>query len=308
MGDMNEMYNAEQKQRFLEMAARRNSKGTMSSYAANFRQSAPFEKELQKDLSTFTYYEIEAMYKRRNSTSLSTLQTLNSRYKKYTDWCILQTLVPDCQNHFREMSVHELELCINSIGEQEKIVSREQVLTWAAHLSNPREQFVLLGAFEGIITSVEEDLKALALEHIQDNIVTMPGSGRKVIISDQLFHYAVESANEFRFYMRNGCVAKFDESDRRIIKQRNSSDYEDFNKLLQRIVRQNIQPIIGSEMIKITTLKDAGTVHWIKEKSKEKNITGLEYLNQYADEIRIQFGHYQTTVYRLREMFGRYLE
>ena len=109
-----EFYNNELKNRYIDY------KEETTILANGFAQRIfdsvkKFEEDLRKDVSCFTYYEICDMYKAWNEVSLSVLSTKNSLLCGYTQWCLLQNLVLDSQNHFEEFNTTVLMDCCRSI-------------------------------------------------------------------------------------------------------------------------------------------------------------------------------------------------
>ena len=75
---------------------------------------------------------------------------------------------------------------INKVLFDMRIVKREDVLQWISTIKNPRDQFIILGLFEGIRGKDNIELSLLKPSDVKGNEVTLYG-GRKIIISDKNF-------------------------------------------------------------------------------------------------------------------------
>jgi hypothetical protein len=90
-----------------------------------FNKTEEFENRLNKDVSNFTVYEIEDLYKTLNITSVESLTVLNSHLSLYAQWCLQQNLILDCQNHFTEIVNSSLVNYINTFALKKSIITRE---------------------------------------------------------------------------------------------------------------------------------------------------------------------------------------
>ena len=95
------MYNDTIKTRYIQEKS--STTNMPNGYLARmFNKTDSFESKLDKDISNFTVYEIEDLYKTLNIKSVEYLTVLHSHLSLYTQWCMQQNLVLDCQNHFAE--------------------------------------------------------------------------------------------------------------------------------------------------------------------------------------------------------------
>lgn len=196
------MYNTEYKERFT---SEREAEAILSKgyLECQFEKVSSMEERLGKDVSNFTFYEIIEYYKLINTHSINVLQVLNSQFSLYTQWCLQHNLVNDGQNHFLEMRLEDYDKCINKTLFNLKVVDRKTVLNWVEQLQNPRDQFVLLGLFEGIKGKDFCELANLKPEDVNGNILKLC-TGRTIEISDRLKHIIEECIEEKIYYSASG--------------------------------------------------------------------------------------------------------
>ena len=253
-----------------------------------FNKTSKMEEELDKDLSNFTVYEITEYYKMLNISSFDTLFVMNSQFSMYTQWCLQKSLVKDNQNHFLEMTLEHLKDCLNKALVNMKIVSRETILNWVDQLPNPKDQFVLLGLFEGLKGKDFCELSKLKPEDIKGNIATLC-TGREIELSDQLIKIIHDCVSEDKYYSISGNGTKVmplvDKG--YVIKDYPNArgDVSDFQ--LGRKVYNSITRILNYfdvlDFMTANSIAESGKLHMIKEKAKELNMSCKDYI--YSNHI-----------------------
>ena len=253
-----------------------------------FNKTSKMEEELDKDLSNFTVYEITEYYKMLNISSFDTLFVMNSQFSMYTQWCLQKSLVKDNQNHFLEMTLEHLKDCLNKVLVNMKIVSRETILNWVDQLPNPKDQFVLLGLFEGLKGKDFCELSKLKPEDIKGNIATLC-TGREIELSDQLIKIIHDCVSEDKYYSISGNGTKVmplvDKG--YVIKDYPNArgDVSDFQ--LGRKVYNSITRILNYfdvlDFMTANSIAESGKLHMIKEKAKELNMSCKDYI--YSNHI-----------------------
>ena len=253
-----------------------------------FNKSFKLENELDKDISNFTVYEIIEYYKMLNSSSLDTLVVMNSQFSMYTQWCLQKSLVRDNQNHFLEMTIEQLKECLNKMLVNLKFVTRETILNWVDQLPNPKDQFVLLGLFEGLKGKDFCELSKLRPEDIKGNIATLC-TGREIELSDRLLKIISDCVVEDKYYSISGNGTKvmplIDKGF--IIKDYPNArgDVSDFQ--LGRKIYNSISRILNyfdvGEFMTANSIAESGKLQMIKEKAKELNMTCKDYI--YSNHI-----------------------
>jgi len=286
-----EFYNKELKNRYIEY------KEETTILANGFAQRIfdsvkKFEEDLGKDVSCFTYYEISDMYKAWNEVSLSVLSTKNSFLSGYTQWCLLQNLVPDSQNHFTEFNSNVLRGCLNEILKNKQIMDREQVVGLARKLINPCDGFLILGLFEGIYGKEFSEFYELRITDFSETdkgIFVKLNSGRIIQASNELYHLAHAANEEEEYYGVNGDRAyKFIPSDTIMKDFPNiiTNPKTNFNQRMAAKIRRNRAEF---EYISSHTLKESGKIDFINRKAAEKQMTAKQYLFEYYGEVENQF-------------------
>lgn len=195
----------------------------------DFEKTSSFEEQLNKDAYDFTIYEILNMYKTWNSKSIDTLYVINNRLSQYTQWALEQNLVIDSQNHYLEINRDMLMGCINIVAQQNRIVSREQMIAWCSRLPNACDKFVFLGLYEGLNGNLYEDFWNASIDDIDKEKKTIRVKRGVIPISDSLIEYAEESNNTLELYPMSGDMERITRlvENGKIIKQKINTKYDD---------------------------------------------------------------------------------
>lgn len=253
-----------------------------------FRKISDMERELNKDLSNFTFYEIIEYYKLLNIPSLDSLSVMNSQFSLYTQWCLQENLVKDNQNHFLEITMETMKSCINKALFNMKIVSKDIILNWVEQLPNPKDQFVLLGLFEGIKGKDFCELLKLRPEDINNNIAKIC-TGREIKISDKLCSIIDDCVSETKYYSITGNNTKVMTLIDRgyIIKDypnaRNDvSEFSAGRKIYNSIMR--ILNYFDVGYMTANSIYESGKLYMINQRAKELRISAKEYI--YLDYIK----------------------
>ena len=292
--NINKLYNKELK---LEYIKEKNQEAVLpSNYLENqFFKVSEMEKELNKDVSNFTVYEIIEYFKLLNLTSLESLKVMTSEFSMYTQWCLQKSLVADNQNHFLEMSNDILMGCINKAVLSMKIISRETILSWVNQLPNPKDQFVLLGLFEGLKGKDFCELAKLKPEDIDDNIAHLC-TGRDIEISDKLIEIIDDCMKEDQYYSITGNGTKVTKlaDNGYIIKdypnaRMDVSEFQIGRKIYNGVTRTlNYFDVL--KYMSANSIAEAGKIHMIKERASELNISNKDYIySDYISEVEKKF-------------------
>ena len=289
------MYNEERKRRFI---AERDAEVILTkNYLERlFNKVAITEETLGKDICNFTFYEITEYYKLLNLTSVVSLSVMNSQFSLYTQWCLQQNLVDDGQNHFLEIREEDYINCINKAVLSMKIISEEVVLEWANQLVNPKDQFILLGLFEGIRGNDFCELLKLRKEDVVDNVVTLC-TGRKIQISDKLVNIIEDCISETKYYSMTGKEKKVMPltDNGYIIKdypnaKEDISDYQRGRQIYNRI-RRILKYFDAHLIMTASSIAESGKIDMIKKRASELNITCKDYiLSVNIKEVEKKYG------------------
>jgi len=288
------MYNEEIKHRFI---SERNDKIITSSNYLNrlFEKVSEIEEKLNKDMCNFTFYEITEMYKLLNVSSVEFLSVMNSHYSLYTQWCLQQNLVKDGQNHYMELRVDDFVNCINKGKLDMQIITKEVIYDWINSLVNPRDQFILLGLFEGIRGKDFCELVNLRPEHIKGNVAHLC-TGREVKISSKLLGIIEDCIVEERYISMTGKEVKtmplVDEG--YIIKEYPNTKSSAFCKRSGRIVKNSVERIAKYfglfPIVSANNIIESGKINMIKEQAKEKKMNCRDYIySSYINEVEEKY-------------------
>lgn len=281
------MYNAEYKERFI--AERKDevilSKGYLE---CQFEKVSSMEEKLEKDVSNFTFYEIIEYYKLLNTYSMIALRVLNSQFSLYTQWCLQHNLVNDGQNHFLELRMEDYDSCLNKGLLDLCIISRKEVLKWVDELQNPRDQFILLGLFEGIKGKDFCELANLKPGDVNGNILKLC-TGRTINISDKLKYIIEECMSENIYYSTTGKEKKvMPLIDRGYIIKDYPNTKEDVSEFqrgrqiynaIQRIMQYiGVYPVVSANQI-----YESGKLDMVKTQAAKHGINCIDYI--YSEHI-----------------------
>ena len=285
------MYNEEIKQSYLDDSLDRNSNLEILGTRA-FNQIEYYEKELNKDCCNFTINEIIIYYQRRCSTSVDTLNTLNSIFKQYTNWCLQRNMLDDGQNHYNEINLDILNNCLNYGMVNDKIISRRDLLHVIKDFINVSDKALLLAIFEGICGENMCDLVNLNVGDIKTKngkyIVSLY-SGKQLDISKELYDYCVESQDCYVHYLANQDFVyerDYNPEDRGVFKMLNASNAGNINRksLYNKLVRAKKE--MNLNYLTTHTLTESGRIHMIKEIMDETGQSLDEVLTSKATEDR----------------------
>ena len=142
------MYNEKRKQQFLDEKSV-NAKISQNLQDA-FSNAEQYEEKLGRDICEWTTREIIAFYKKLSTPYVQTLIVLHNALEQYTEWCLINGLVRDNQNHFSEITTEAVCRCADINALKDRVFSRKELLDELRELPNDSDKFIILGLFEGI--------------------------------------------------------------------------------------------------------------------------------------------------------------
>jgi len=239
---------------------------------ACFKKAESYEERLGKDLSEWTAAEIIEFYKSLCTPSVDFLHNIHCVYKAYTTWCLTENMLKDNINHYDEITQDLLLKCINKVIADQRIISREDLLNIIKQFpdSNPRDQFICLACFEGLSGKAMEDLISVRLSDFKDGYILT--KNKKIPYSKELYNYAKEAANTYRYYITlEDRIREFEmigDSDQIIKKvvsnNANDSETEITVYSIYRIINQ-VQSQIDNPAFTSKALKESGRINMIRE-------------------------------------------
>lgn len=283
------MFNSELKEEFIKQ---RNSEAILDKNFLKrlFVITEEYEDQLNKDVSNFTVYEIMNMYKGINSISLERIQNINTQLSYYTQYCLQNNLVRDCQNHYLEIKPDNVFKCINVVALIKRIYTRDQILRWCntVFADNPSDKFILLGMFEGLGGNNFIEITEAKVGDIDEQNLTMKTIlGRTIPISNTLINYAKESdiTLEYTTLGSTRRIRKLFESGK-IIKYYRKNATEELHQQGRRIyirIKKMFAEVASNQYLSTKSLADSGRCHYIITRCKELKITPYDYL--FSDRI-----------------------
>lgn len=281
------MYNAEIKKRYIEEKEKSTSmpEGFLERL---FLRTKEFEEKLNKDINSFTVYEIVDFYKTINISTLESLININCNLSLYVQWSLVENLVPDCQNHFVELSHEDLMKCINLVGLEKAVVSREKLYYWLSQMDNPSDAFVMLCLFEGIKGKAFCEIGNLRMSDFSGNRVSLC-TGREITVSDRLVELAKETDKTYTYYSIVNSKEYQLEDEGFIIKRYKNckSDVSEFQRgrrIYQKLSRNFANKDV-KEFMKPNSLTVSGMIDFINSRSQELGMTAEEYL--FSKEMHV---------------------
>ena len=262
-----------------------------------FNKTSKMEEELGKDLSNFTVYEITEYYKMLNASSFDTLFVMNSQFSMYTQWCLQKNLVKDNQNHFLEITLEYLRDCLNKALFNMKFVNRETVENWVDQLPNPKDQFVLLGLFEGLKGKDFCELSRLKPKDVKGNIATLC-TGREIVLSKKLVKIINDCVIEDQYYSISGNGTKVMPLLNKgyVIKDYPNAiaDVSDFQR--GRKIYNSVSRILNyfdvGDFMTANSIAESGKLHMIKERAKELDLSCRDYIySNHIEEVEKKFNY-----------------
>lgn len=289
------IYNQERKMQFIQ---ERKQKATISNNIENiFELSSEIEVSYGRDLCEWTSNEIISFYKYYSTASVQSLVQLHNALTMYTNWCIMNGMVSDNQNHYTEINSVMLCSCVNFVALRKMMVSRDELLELLKELPNYSDMFILLGLFEGI-PAKQGCMFNIKVSDIHGNELTLP-DGNIVVISDELKHIMHVAAEE--------------ETHTSLPNKKKDFEYEytDGDHVLRHIKRNSVRPnevlVIGSRMRKcadyldmpgltIKALQESGRMWEISKIMKRNGVSLDDAVIKYRSEHEAIYGPMQNTV------------
>lgn len=215
----------DRKQQFL---TEKREKVVLSDNLENFFDLAKDrEEELGRDICEWNSDEIIGFYKYYSTPSISVLNVLHSALNEYANWCLVNGLIADNQNHFSEINTEALCKCVDNKRIMDSIYTRQDILDYIKDISNYCGQFIILGLFEGIPVT-DNVMKNVKLSDLNGNKLSL-SNGKELVISSDLIHIMHLADQEDAWYMlsdkprykevkrpyvQDGCIVRYSKLDR----------------------------------------------------------------------------------------------
>lgn len=302
------MYNCDQKERYI-------SETGITGKELYFEKIADYEEEAGRDLCNLSTGEIILFYKLCFTHSLDQLMVMNNVFKNYTDWCILNGLVTDSQNHYAEINNDYLVGCVNTGLLDKKIISKEEMKDICDRCRNYSNKFIVSGLFDGL----GEDYCMEIGYATPDKYDTETGElttyyGRRVKISPETFEYLKKACAEEIYVYASGFDVRLIESQYPIkpidFGHNNPVTQPDGPLMIQRI-RNRMQDIkkVAAKGKEITTksLRDSGLIDAINSLAAKPGETTIDKIYRNREEIESKYGKF-SSINRFVIKYQKYLK
>ncbi len=267
-----------------------------------FKNSANFESILNKDLFDFDVDEIKVYYKSISSSSMFTLNTLQSKLRKYTQWAIDNNYTKTKTNHYNIITQDMLAECFDKDTLSTQILTEEELDSRISRITNDSDKFIIRALFEGIRGESYSEILGLKLSDIDSsnnvqvlNDIEIENCYRTIKISDKLKKLAYESAREEIYQYERSSVRLDKEYDRVLNLQlpKKGKDLEDFDKsqksrrIYKRIRRATKE--MGMPNLSAKRIINSGILNMIKVNAKAAGVSNIKWINAHSKEIENQY-------------------
>ena len=291
------MFNEENKKRFMDDI-------DLDQYPYNywqnmFNKSEQLEEMYGKDLYDFSKKEVLTFLKFQDSKSFDYISVIIFNLRKYSQWALKEGLLIDGQNHFAEISKEDVNSCVNKLGLDESIISKEEMVSVLYKIPNCRDKFVMIALFTGIKGLGYSEIVRANLSDIDESAHKMKlCTGRIIDISDDLIRVAKLADQEQEYIYSDGKKRTLYGDYGALYK--NSSPKTTEEQAIKRFPRsfRNMLDDLGvSRYLTINSIFTSGLIDCINRICEKNNLTTsevfadpkhVEYLrNQYRFNIAI---------------------
>lgn len=293
---MDRCYNKEQKIRYINKKIDDGlAPQSVDGIKRYFYLSTKIEKDLNKDLSNWSFYEIQEFYKLIGTYSYYYLRNMNLSFMQYTNFCLQNGLVEDGQNHYIEITDSIIADCLNKKIINKKIIDRDTLIGWIQQLKNPRDQFILLGLFELGKSKDFYDIVNLKPQDIDWETNTIRLSDRHAVISNELMriiencievnvYYSMTGKQEQEFpLVDNGTILKAYHNTKD-----NVSDFQKGRNIYNALKR--IFSYLGViDWMNAMDLCESGKFDYVTKRSEELRISKKTFIEEHIEEINKRF-------------------
>lgn len=301
------MYNSKRKEQYLREKA---DKAVVANNIYSIFSMAEKREEMYgRDLAEWSSKEIIDLYKYLSSSSVQSLIFVHSQLTSYAQWCIMNGLVKDNQNHYTEINSSTLLKCVDTETIEKMIISREELLKEIQELPNYTDRFMFLGIFEGI-TMKNHNLSNVKISDLNGNVVKL-SDGTELPISNELVNIMHVAAEETTWISMGKREKEYQlvEGDT-IIRPINAPNgvTENITIMIGGRIRRCAK-FLGRPKITIKMLAESGRIDFIKRKAAEYGIKteDMVFGSTHSLEQEKIYGKVQNkSIYM--SMYGKYLE
>jgi len=292
---VNELYNEEVKNRYLE---RYDNEGTVNTIRSIFMKTSNTERALDKDLYNFSLTEEELIdvFKELNPLSTTVSASYGRHIKNYLSWSI--------SNGYRDDNINPL----NGVDSDwyDQFVDKTRKIHWSEEelykeliekLDNAQDQTLLSLIFEGILGRGFSELKGILYKHINWNsneiTINRDGEEKVVKVSNRTMRYVENAYKQQVYRIYNEKTGDYNEKDLvssdYLFKNVKSPRTKEGEPLSLQVFYNRLQGIsekFGLDMLTPNALKQSGINYNVYLIAKDKIEKGEEPEIGY-DELAI---------------------
>ena len=271
-----------------------------------FGKSKKLEEVLGKDVCDFTLPEIKNLLKSFRSYNTNVLQVRASIYRTYTNYCIQKGFSKDNQNHFNELTNGIYYECVDKKKAAASYFTHSEIQEIASLLENPKDRFLLLAPYEGILGKDCTQLINLTTDDLLSNNKIRLEDGSVIEVSSLLYQTAVEAGETFEYTSSEGKSRKLKRceyilkplaSDLLDDKMTKSSIHRKYDKLRTKLSI----PAFGAVLI-----KNSGFLHYFNKLVEQYGDVHAAYYSSDYQHLSQRYA-IKTSYSRLRIQYDEYM-
>lgn len=266
---------------------------TGAQFASTMRLYQKYEDENGVLLESLTPIGVLMMLKRLDRKTVAGLDKDIVNIKKYYSWLEQEGIKTANLNELSSIVLGSL--CLDEKSLENRILRRSKLLQYLNDLENPRDKFVLLGIFEGIRGNNLSEFLELKPEDLYEEkgnyYAYIRGRGYAIPITSLLYELGIETSKStilYSKYSKRSEIPLVDDGS--LIKgvSEEKDEYKKFLSLRKRMIWL-LKNRLNLEDIGFKELELSGILHMIGKKSREYDITPVNYVTIYPKEVERQY-------------------
>lgn len=296
---------------------------TAKTYMRIFILSSRKEFKLNKDLSDFTFNEIEDVLISFNSNNVNTIQSYGRVISSYLNWCESNKIIS--RNLMSDLKSADFG---NYLTNKEKYLTEKELQYIENNCINYQDAVILRLLFEGVSgksfseiinlrkTDINEDTNELRLREEIGN--TNSFSERIIKVSDRAMFLIIKAMSEKVYYKKNGEMNHHDNInpytelvDNNFIIRPSITKTDIGNKPVNKhVIYRRIKAIadsLGDGNITSKLIQRSGMLFYAKEIIKDNNKISLDNLKVVASKFNFKSYHNlkgYITIENIKETYG----
>lgn len=248
-----------------------------------FEKSYILEALYHKDLYAFTAPEIIEFYKFLDVGTINPLIVYNTNILKYAQWALNEHLIFDGQNHYDELDVDMLSLCLNNRKVTQSILSYDEFIRMIYKVSNEQDKYLFFCLFEGIKGKDYDEIINLKMSDINEQELTAHlCSGRDIKVSQEFINVCRDADRQTEYASLTGNKTIKLIPSITIFKEKARSNGQHLAHTVYRNVIRNLKLMdMHYGIVTAKSIRDSGFIYHLNMRAKEKGITAEELLYDF---------------------------